>query len=185
MPVPSWAQEGPLLIGFLFCVVFFRAQGTYWLGRLIPAGLVRTSKTSGPIYKVAEWFRGPTPRRGAALLEHWGIIIIPLCFLTVGLQTTILAGSGLVRMKWQKFTLAMLPGCVAWAFLYGLGMLAVWTAAVKAIAGNPWSWLAVAAVVGAFFLFGRWKKHQTGRILTGGKTASVPALATVRTDDHE
>lgn len=165
MPIPSWADSGPLLIGFLFVVVFCRAQATYWLGRAIPAGLLRSRRESGIIFRLTTWFDGPTPRRGAALLERWGLIVIPLCFLTVGLQTAILAGSGLVRLRWRRFTLAMLPGAVAWAFLYGLGMLAVWTAAVGAVAGSPWAWAALAAILCAFYLFTRVKRRQTGRLL--------------------
>lgn len=165
MSVPSWAQEGPLLIGFLFFVVFFRAQGTYWLGRAVPTGVLQTKKQSGPLHSLATWLHGPAPRRGSALLERWGIIVIPLCFLTVGLQTAILAGSGLVQMSWKKFTAAMLPGCVAWALLYGLGMLAVWTATVKAVAGSPWAWLAIATIIAVFFFVLKLKKRHTSRLL--------------------
>lgn len=174
MPVPSWAESGPMLIGFLFFVVFFRAQGTYWLGRAVPAGLLRTKRESGVLFRLANWFRGPTPRKGASLLERWGLIVIPLCFLTVGLQTAVLAGAGVVQMRWRRFTLAMLPGAVAWALLYGLGMLAVWTAAVKAIAGSPWAWVGLTAILGAFYLFTVLKRRQTGRLLARANTSSTP-----------
>ncbi len=166
MPVPSWAQSGPILIGFLFVVVFFRAQGTYWLGRAVHAGAIGTKKTTGPAAAIARWFSGPVPRRGARLLDQWGIILIPLGFLTVGLQTAILAGAGMVNMKWRRFTLAMLPGALVWAFLYGFGMLAVWTAAVTAMAGNPWSWAALVTIIALIWGFTRWKSRQSGRFLS-------------------
>lgn len=134
--IPHWASSGPPLIIFLFLVVFFRAQGTYWLGRAAARGALASAGRDGFRGSLARWFDGPVPRRGAALLDRWGLIIIPLCFLTVGVQTAVNAGAGLVRMKWRTYTIAMIPGCVAWAFMYGLGMLAVWTAAVTAIAGS-------------------------------------------------
>lgn len=148
MPAPEWAQSGLPLVAFLFFVVFFRAQGTYWIARAIPAVVNKASGKLTWLQGLARWANGPVPRKGAAILERWGIIVIPLCFLTVGLQTAVLAGAGLVRMNWAKFTLAMLPGCVAWAFLYGYGLLAVYTAAVRAAAGSPWAWLVLACVAG-------------------------------------
>lgn len=167
MPVPNWAQSGPLLIGFLFVVVFCRAQGTYWAARAIPAGLIRSQssnpKRKGLFGRIAAWFEGPTPRKGAALLERWGIIIIPLCFLTVGLQTAVLAGAGLSQMRWSRFTIAMLPGCIAWAFLYGLGMLAVWMAAVTTIARSPWALLAIAGALAIICLVYVIKKASSKR----------------------
>lgn len=134
--IPHWASSGPPLIIFLFFVVFFRAQGTYWLGRAAARGALASSGRDGFRGSLARWFDGPVPRRGAALLDRWGLIIIPLCFLTVGVQTAVNAGAGLVRMKWRTYTIAMIPGCVAWALMYGLGMLAVWTAALSAVAGS-------------------------------------------------
>ena len=101
-------------------------------------------------------------RRLHAKGEQWGIVIIPLCFLTVGVQTAVNAGAGVVRMSWKKYTLAMIPGCIAWSIMYGLGMLAVWMAVVRAAAGSVWAWLgllAVAAVVSTLVLV----KRRRGR----------------------
>lgn len=53
----------------------------------------------------------------------------------------------MLRMAWVRFTLAMLPGCVAWALLYGMGLLAVWMTVLGAVAGNPWAWVAIAVIV--------------------------------------
>ncbi len=147
MTAPHWAQEGVPLVLFLFVVVFFRAQGTYWLARSVPEIVARKANDSTPrLKKLACWLEGPGPRMGANILEKWGIIAIPLSFLTVGIQTAVLAAAGLLRVRWSLFTVAMLPGAVAWALLYGYGMLAVWTAAVMAVAGNPWAWGALGLV---------------------------------------
>ena len=90
--------------------------------------------------------RRPIPRKGAAILDKWGIIVIPLCFLTVGIQTAVNAGAGLVRMRWSTYTFAMIPGCILWALLYGLGTLAVFAAAIRAVAGSPWGWAGLALI---------------------------------------
>lgn len=175
MPVPDWASSGVRLIVFLFFVVLFRAQGTYWLGRLAAAGALKASDHTGMVGRLAHWFNGPTPRKGAALLERWGLIIIPLCFLTVGIQTAVNAGSGVVRLRWRTYTLAMIPGCVAWALMYGLGMLAVWQAALAAVAGSPWAWAAFAGVA-TLFIGLQWHRRHGGRMV-GQAEEVAPAVA--------
>ncbi|MDO4258646.1 MAG: hypothetical protein Q4C87_03915 [Actinomycetaceae bacterium] len=144
---PEWASSGVPLIIFLFFVVLGRSQATYWLARFAAAGAIAGMGRGGLWEKIAAWFNGPIPRKGAGLLEKWGIIIIPLCFLTVGLQTAVIAGAGLVRLRWLTYTLASIPGCIAWALLYGLGLLAVWMTAIGAIAGSPWAWAAILALI--------------------------------------
>lgn len=160
--VPDFvADSGPLLFFFLLFVVFCRAQTTYWLGRAAAAGLLSGANSSGIRGAVARWFHGPIPQKGVAILNKWGIIIIPLCFLTVGIQTAVNAGAGILRMPWTKYTIAMLPGCVAWAFIYAFGALALWLATVSAIAGSPYAWvllIVLGALIGAgVFLF---RRHQ-------------------------
>ena len=97
---PSWASSGLPLFIFLFFVVFHRAQLTYWLGRGAAKGALASAGKNGLRGKIAAWFNGPVPKYGARLLEQWGIVIIPLCFLTVGVQTAVNAGAGVVRMSW-------------------------------------------------------------------------------------
>ncbi len=137
------------LVAFLFVVVFLRAQGTYWLARSVPAALSKWGRKHPRLAGMARWVDGPIPRKGAAILDKWGLIALPLSFLTVGLQTAVLAGAGLVRMRWGRFTVAIIPGCVVWALLYGLGLLAVWSAVVTAAAGSVWGWAALIALIGS------------------------------------
>lgn len=176
--IPQWASSGPPLIAFLFCVVFFRAQGTYWLGRAAAHGALSSSGRDGVRGCLARWFDGPAPRRGAALLNRWGLFIIPLCFLTVGIQTAVNAGAGLVRMPWRTYTIAMLPGCLAWALMYGLGLLAVWTAAVSALTGSvPGQILLGTALAGvSLYALARHLRKRTDSV----SCAPPPVLDTVR-----
>lgn len=143
---PEWASSGPALFVFLFFVVLFRAQATYLLGRLAAKGALVSAGKSGIRGKIAAWFEGPVPRSGARMLEKWGLIIIPLSFLTVGVQSAVNAGAGIVRMPWKKYTIAMIPGCIIWAALYAFGLLAVWIAGVRAVTGSVWGWLALGAI---------------------------------------
>lgn len=168
--MPSWAQSGLPLVAFLLVVVFFRAQGTYWLARSLPAAISKWGPNSKRFAKMAAWVDGPVPARGTKILEKWGIIAIPLSFLTVGLQTAVLAAAGLLRMNWAKFTVAMLPGCVAWAFLYGFGLLAVWTAVIKAVAGNVWAWAGLLAFIGVIVVVSQRRRIRKAALTSAGVT---------------
>lgn len=167
--VPAFAREGIWLFVFLFVVVLLRAQATYWLARGAASGAVLATGRQGFLGTMARWFDGPIPRKGAAMLDKWGIIVIPLCFLTVGIQTAVNAGAGLVRMRWSTYTIAMIPGCVLWALLYGLGTLAVFAAAIRAVAGSPWGWAGlalIAALITAKIVWGRRKRRSVDAALT-------------------
>lgn len=167
--VPAFAREGIWLFVFLFVVVLLRAQATYWLARGAASGAVLATGRQGFLGTMARWFDGPIPRKGAAMLDKWGIIVIPLCFLTVGIQTAVNAGAGLVRMRWSTYTIAMIPGCVLWAQLYGLGTLAVFAAAIRAVAGSPWGWAGltlIATLIAAKIAWGRRKRRAVDAALT-------------------
>ena len=169
--VPAFAREGIWLFVFLFVVVLLRAQATYWLARGAASGAVLATGRQGFLGTMARWFDGPIPRKGAAMLDKWGIIVIPLCFLTVGIQTAVNAGAGLVRMRWSTYTIAMIPGCVLWALLYGLGTLAVFAAAIRAVAGSPWGWAGLALIamlIAAKITWGRRKRRAVSAALDPG-----------------
>lgn len=140
--MPGWIQDGPLpiLYAFLLAVVFVRAQATYWVGRAVAAGVLRT--------RWSHHLTGPRVDRAVASIERWGWPIIPVSFLTVGFQSAVNAGAGVIRMRWLRYTLAMIPGCAVWALVYALGGLAVFDAAVALAARSPWALAAVAVAVG-------------------------------------
>ena len=166
--VPAFAREGIWLFVFLFVVVLLRAQATYWLARGAASGAVRATGHQGFLGAMARWFDGPIPRKGATMLDKWGLIVIPLCFLTVGIQTAVNAGAGLVRMRWSTYTIAMIPGCALWALLYGLGTLAVFAAAIRAVAGSPWGWAGLAlilALIATKIAWGRRKRRAVDAAL--------------------
>lgn len=144
-------------VAALFCIVLLRAQGTYWLGRAVAAGA--TSRPS-----VRRFAEGPSAVRAIALLHRWGPIAVTLSFFTVGMQTVINAAAGLVRMPWLRYTLFMIPGCIAWAFIYATIGLAAFLAVVSAAAGSPWGIAATAGILAAIVLaVVVWRRRRTAR----------------------
>jgi membrane protein DedA with SNARE-associated domain len=139
--VPDFLEELPFrqLVLALFVIVFCRAQATYWVARLAVTGASR-SRWGG-------WLDSSAVRRGSVLLERWGLPVVTVSFVVVGLQTVMNAAAGLARVAWWRYTIAMVPGCVAWAFLYATVGLAVFWAVVAALAGSLWGIAAVAVLV--------------------------------------
>lgn len=135
-------QDGPfaLVYTFLLVVVFLRAQATYWLGRAVAAGMLRT--------RWSRHFTGPRVTKAIGSIERWGWPIIPLSFLTIGFQSAVNAGAGVIRMRWVRYTLAMIPGCLVWALVYSLGGLAAFEAAAALAARSPWVLVAVILLLG-------------------------------------
>ncbi len=129
------------VVGALFVIVLLRAQGTYWLGRGVAAGTIRM-RVGG---RLAARLSGPGLARALAYLHRWGPVAVTLSFLTVGIQTMVNGAAGLTRMPYLRYTLAMVPGCIAWAFIYATVGLTAFYAAVTAAAGSPWALLVVIA----------------------------------------
>ncbi len=145
--VPGFISDGPWfgLFFFLLGVVFFRAQGTYWLGRWV-RGRADNASLSSPDARGAKWvrrFSGPRMDKAGAFLDKWGFVGVPVSFLTIGFQTMVNASAGYGRMRWDLYTVAMVPGCVMWAIIYGALGLTIYSAFVA----SPWLSLAVLLVL--------------------------------------
>lgn len=137
--MPSWLEGKPFLLTFavLFGIVLLRAQATYWAGRGVTAGAERT--------RLRRHLDGPRVTRATELLNRWGLPVITVSFVTVGFQTVINAAAGIIRMKWLRYTAAMVPGCVLWALIYATAGLAAFTGWMKL--HGAWKWVALAAIV--------------------------------------
>lgn len=169
-----WEGRG-FLVAFLFLmlVAMLRGQATYWLARLVTEQtLARTAPTSGWRAGVHAWLRGEGVARGRASLQRWGLVMIPVCYLTVGFQTLVLAAAGMIRISWLPFTVAQLPGAAAWGLIYSTIGFAVWGAMLAALAGEPLAVAALAAVVlvVATTLVLR-RRRGNGRLAAGGGAA--------------
>ncbi len=142
----------PALIATLFVIVLLRSHGTYWLGR----GLTRGVTTLGRSRRGPAWWHrmsdrarrrsaSPGAQRAVAVVRRWGAFAVAPAYLFVGAQTAIFTAAGLTRMPYGRFTLASIPGSVAWALIWGsVGLGAVW-AALALAATSPWA-LAAAVV---------------------------------------
>ncbi|WP_156165306.1 DedA family protein [Demequina rhizosphaerae] len=161
--VPSFVFDGPWwgLFVFLCGVVFFRTQGTYWIARWARTGADAVADRAEAHHsrraRLARRFSGPGMERARAFLERWGYLGIPVSFLTVGFQTMVNATAGYTRMRWDLYTLAMIPGCLAWATVYTAIGLSLWEAWLR----SPWLLAAaVVAIVGAAFGLNRWRRRR-------------------------
>ncbi len=166
-----WEGQG-FAVAFLFLmlVAMLRGQATYWIARVVTEQTLRhTAPTTGWRAGVHAWLRGEGVARGRASLQRWGLAMVPLCYLTVGFQTLVLAAAGMIRLPWLPFTLAQLPGAAAWSLIYSTIGFAVWGAAIAAMAGEP---LAVAALatllaVVATTLVLRHRRRENSRVGAG------------------
>ncbi len=136
--MPSWYEGKPfgVTVAVLFCIVLLRAQGTYWLGRGVRAGVLHT--------RLAAKVTGPRTTRATVALQRWGPPLVTLSFLTVGVQTVVNAAAGLIRMPFLRYTIAMLIGCLAWALIFATVGIAAVEGSIALAARSP---LALAAVV--------------------------------------
>lgn len=137
--MPSWLEGKSFALTFavLFGIVLLRAQATYWAGRGVTAGAGRT--------RLGRHLDGPQMARATALLGRWGLPLVTVSFVTVGFQTVVNAAAGVMRVKWVRYTAAMVPGCVLWALIYATAGLAAFTAWMRL--HGTWKWVALAAVI--------------------------------------
>lgn len=135
--MPTWFDGMPfgITVAALFAIVLLRAQATYWIGRGVIAGALRT--------RFADKLTGPRTTRAVELLTKWGPPVVTVSFFTVGFQTVANAAAGLIRMPWLRYTIAMLIGCVAWALIYATIGFAAFDAAMALAAHSPWLLVAV------------------------------------------
>jgi membrane protein DedA with SNARE-associated domain len=139
--VPSWLESWPFVWLYLFFVLgaALRSQALYWLGRGAATGALRT--------RWAGRLEGPRVQRAVRLIERWGMPVVPLSFLTVGLQSAVHGASGLLRLHWLRYTLWSVPGWLVWALVWtGGGTIALY-GAVALAARSPWALAAAVAVV--------------------------------------
>ena len=135
----DWIEGQPFVVAALFltAVAGFRSQLTYLLGRGIRAGLVRAAW--------AQKMASDKERKAVSQLEKWGWPLIPLSFMTVGFQTAVQLTAGLIGWRWLPYTLAAIPGWIAWGIVYAAGGLTVFIG-IATLAQKSW-WLATLVVL--------------------------------------
>ncbi|MET1034455.1 MAG: VTT domain-containing protein [Arthrobacter sp.] len=133
----DWIRDAPFgwTFAFLFAGAMLRANSTYWIGRGLAAG-VRNSRFE-------HLLEGPVYLRARRLMDRWGILAVPVSFLTIGVQTAVNASAGISRMPLARYLPAVVLGCLLWALIYatvGMAVFYAWLAL-------GWQWIAAGAVV--------------------------------------
>jgi membrane protein DedA with SNARE-associated domain len=110
MDPTQWNAPFPVIVAALFVIVMFRANATFWLGRLGSAGIRRT--------RMAKLMDSPGYVRASERIDSYGPPVITLSFLTIGFQTLANLAAGATGMKLRHYLPAVAIGAVAWALLY-------------------------------------------------------------------
>ncbi|HHT59321.1 VTT domain-containing protein, partial [Corynebacterium stationis] len=124
---------------FMYVLGTLRGQGTYWIGRGASSAATHVGSEEehdSKWAKIKAWLNSDRTKTGRTLVHKIGVVAVPLSYLTVGLQTAVLAAAGLVRIQWWKFTVAQIPGVIAWATIYSGVGLAGWSAVLAIFTGD-------------------------------------------------
>lgn len=166
---------------FMFILGTLRGQGTYWIGRGASSAATHVGSdgdADSKWAKVKAWLNSDKTKTGRTLVHKIGVVAVPLSYLTVGLQTAVLAAAGLVRIQWWKFTVAQIPGAMAWATIYSGVGLAGWKAVIAVFTGDgiiPAIALVVlvtAAIVGVVFISKSIRKDSAAKLNSGAPAAA-------------
>ncbi|MFY9679940.1 DedA family protein [Glutamicibacter protophormiae] len=134
----AWLIDGApyaITFAFFFCLAFARGNATYWMGRGIAKGVEHT--------RFERHLHGPAYLRAQRFIARWGMLAVPLSFLTVGIQSAVNASAGVSRMPVRRYLPAVAVGAIAWALLYttiGMAVFYAWLAL-------DWPWLVGGALV--------------------------------------
>jgi membrane protein DedA with SNARE-associated domain len=145
-----WWETQPFWIALLglYAIATARGQATYWVARFATEQtLRRVHPATGWQAGVHAWLQGEGLARGRRSIERWGLVVVPLSYLTVGFQTLVLAAAGVLRIGWLRFSLAQAPGALAWGLIYATIGFAVWEATLAAAAGSPLALAGLTALV--------------------------------------
>ncbi len=111
----------PWVFLFFWCLAMMRSHTMYWIGRGITAGTARSRWVS--------LLESPVYARAQAWSARWGVLAVPVSFLTVGIQSVIQLSAGVARMPLRRYVAATAAGAIAWAAVYttiGMAILSAW-----------------------------------------------------------
>ena len=102
----------------------------------------------------------PLYRKARRLINRWGVIAVPLCFLTVGLQTAVIITTGFTKMPLRRWVPAMLVGTFMWACIYATIGFAI----LAALGLEPWMFpLALAIVITVLVIVTQLRERRINR----------------------
>ncbi len=104
----------------MWIVGIVRTSIIYALGYLAAAGGTR-------LEAIRKLLDHPLYQRAQLFINRWGVLAVPLCFLTVGFQTAVIITTGFTRMPLIRWIPAMLIGTFMWGTIYAtIGMSVIW-----------------------------------------------------------
>lgn len=151
----EWFDALPIevALAFMWVVGIVRTSIVYALGALAAEGGARLDR-------IRKAMDSPLYRKARRLINRWGVIAVPLCFLTVGLQTAVIITTGFTKMPLRRWVPAMLLGTFIWACIYttvGFAILAV-------LGLEPWMFpLALAIVITVLVIVAQLRERRINR----------------------
>ncbi|HLS63664.1 MAG TPA: VTT domain-containing protein [Ruania sp.] len=149
--MPDFLSSLPFAVALTALSVggWLRGQLMYWIGRIPTDQALRRTNPTGRLGRVHAWLAGGGADAGIEAIRRWGLLVVPVCYLTVGFQSMVQAGAGVLRITWWKYALAQVPGAIAWGLIYATIGFAVWEAALAAAAGSPLGIAVIVVVIAA------------------------------------
>ena len=137
----------------MWVVGIVRTSIVYALGALAAEGGARFDR-------IRRAMDSPLYRKARRLINRWGVIAVPLCFLTVGLQTAVIITTGFTKMPLRRWVPAMLVGTFIWACIY----TTIGFAILAALGLEPWMFpLALAIVITAMVVVAQLRERRINR----------------------
>lgn len=137
----------------MWVVGIVRTSIVYALGALAAEGGARLDR-------IRKAMDSPLYRKARRLINRWGVIAVPLCFLTVGLQTAVIITTGFTKMPLRRWVPAMLVGTFMWACIY----TTIGFAILAALGLEPWMFpLALAIVITVLVIVTQLREHRINR----------------------
>ena len=151
----DWFDALPIevALAFMWVVGIVRTSIVYALGALAAEGGARLDR-------IRKAMDSPLYRKARRLINRWGVIAVPLCFLTVGLQTAVIITTGFTKMTLRRWVPAMLVGTFMWACIY----TTIGFAILAALGLEPWMFpLALAIVITVLVIVTQLRERRINR----------------------
>lgn len=161
----DWFDALPIevALAFMWVVGIVRTSIVYALGALAAEGGARLDR-------IRKAMDSPLYRKARRLINRWGVIAVPLCFLTVGLQTAVIITTGFTKMPLRRWVPAMLVGTFMWACIY----TTIGFAILAALGLEPWMFpLALAIVITVLVIVAQLRERRLNRESVENATANI------------
>ena len=147
----------------MWVVGIVRTSIVYALGALAAEGGARLDR-------IRKAMDSPLYRKARRLINRWGVIAVPLCFLTVGLQTAVIITTGFTKMPLRRWVPAMLLGTFIWACIY----TTIGFAILAALGLEPWMFpLALAIVITVLVIVSQLRERRINRETVENATVDI------------